>query len=356
MYAVIMAGGAGRRFWPLSRSKRPKQFLNILGEDTLLKQTAERLLPLIDRQKTIVLTGKEHYKEALKELPQIPGENVMAEPEGKNTAACMALGAVAVKMRDPDGVMALLPADHYIRDAESFRKALEAAGEIARLGEHLVTLGVEPTHPETGYGYIAKEKRAYTEGGFEVYKAARFEEKPDARRAKQFLRDRKHLWNSGMFVLSVKTAYKLLERHMPRLYKEMLKLEDAAAQGTFEKVISEVYKNLESTSIDYGVAEKASNVFVIPVSFGWSDVGNWGGVHQLLPKTEGDNVLIGNSFCRDTSNSLVYSSGRLVVAMGLENMLVVDSGDAVLICPMERDQEIKKLVELMEEKGMEEYL
>jgi mannose-1-phosphate guanylyltransferase len=356
MYAVIMAGGVGRRFWPLSRSEKPKQFLNILGGETLLQQTARRLQPLVSRDDTIILTGRDHHREVLKALPDIPPENVVAEPRGKNTAACMAMGAVRVRRREPDAVMAILPADHYIKDAGNFRNALEAAGEVARMGEYLVTLGVEPTRAETGYGYIEKRKLFDKLGGFEVYEAERFVEKPDAERAEQFHGGGRHLWNSGIFVLTVSTAYALIERHLPRLYRGMLEVEKAKTVEETAQAMSRVYEGLESISIDHGVAEKASGVMVIPVSFGWSDVGSWRSVHELLPKDEGDNVLIGRSVCKDTTNTLIYSSGRLVAAMGLEDMVVIDAGDALLICPMERDQEIKKLIELMEEQGMGEYL
>lgn len=351
-----MAGGAGRRFWPLSRGRKPKQLLNILGEETLLKQTAERLSPLIEGHKTIVITSKSHYRDVLKELPHIPPENIVAEPSGRNTAACMAIGAAIIKRHDPNAPMALIPADHHIGDAGNFRSALHAAGEIARLGENLVTLGVEPGRPETGYGYIQKGELTSASGGFEVYRAANFVEKPDAQRAERFFRDRSHLWNSGIFVLTANTAHTLINLHLPRLYQGMLRMGEAFGRADLEDVMAEVYEGLESISIDYGVAEKASHVFVIPVNFGWSDIGSWKSLYELLPKGEGGNVQVGRSLCLDTTNSLIYSSGRFIAAIGLENMLVIDAGDALLVCPMGRDQDIKKLVELMENKGMEEHL
>ncbi len=356
MYAVIMAGGAGRRFWPLSRNKKPKQLLKILGDKTLLRQTADRLPPLVNRQCTLVISGKDHYQDVIKELPDIPVENILVEPEGKNTAACMALGAVMARRMDRDGVIALLPADHYVRDAENFREALAAAEEVARLGEYLVTLGVEPARPETGYGYIEMGDRTCVQKEFEAYRTVRFVEKPDPKRAKKFLSGGKHLWNSGIFILTLETAYKLIKRHIPDLYQGMLRLEKAIEEGDIADVIPEVYRGLQSLSIDYGVAEKASDVLVIPVNFGWSDVGSWSSVYELLSKEKKENLIIGNVLQLDTSNSMLFSSKRLVAAIGLENMLVVDSGDALLICPMERDQDIKKLVDLMEEKGLREYL
>lgn len=356
MYAVIMAGGAGRRFWPLSRSRKPKQLLNILGEETLLRQTADRLPPLIEGHETVVVTSKSYYQNVLQELPHIPPENIVAEPSGRNTAACLAIGAAIIKRYDPDAPIALIPADHHIGDAESFRSALQAAGEIARLGENLVTLGVEPTRPETGYGYIQKGELASDKGGFQVYRATRFVEKPDAHRAEQFFRGRSHLWNSGIFVLTANTAHRLMELHLPRLYQGMLKIEGAFGRADFEDVMAEVYAGLESVSIDYGVAEKASHVFVIPVNFGWSDIGSWKSLYELMPKGEGGNVQVGRSLCLDTTNSLIYSSGRFIAAIGLEDILIIDAGDAILVCPMGRDQDIKKLVELMENRGMEEYL
>lgn len=356
MFAVIMAGGAGKRFWPLSRIRRPKQLLNIMGRETLLKQTVDRLEPLVSHDRILVVTGKDHHKGVLDDLPLIPPANVIPEPEGKNTAACLALGAVIVKSRDPDAVMALLPADHHIKNGEVFRKTLQAAGRMAREGEYLVTLGIKPSRPESGYGYILKGEPTRPRGGFEVHKAARFVEKPDARQAEAYIRGGEHLWNSGIFILTVSTAYSLIKLHMPQLYAGMLEMEGTLTEESSEATISRVYKELESVSIDYGVAEKASDVYVIPSDFGWSDVGSWGSLFELLPKDEGNNVLMGNSLSVDTANTLLHSSNKLVVAIGLENMVVIESADAILICPMDRDQDIKKLVELMEDRGMSEYL
>lgn len=356
MYAVIMAGGQGTRFWPRSRRKRPKQLLDIVGSESMIRQTVDRLAPFIDSNDVYVVTGREHLDELTGHIPDIPKENILAEPVGRNTAPCIGLAAMKLKKIDPEGVMAVLPADHVILDKDRFLETLRFANDVARSGEYIITLGMKPDRPETGYGYIKTGNRHEAIGTREVFKVERFVEKPDKETAESYVRSGEYLWNAGMFVFKVSTILKAIEKYMPDLYIGLLRLEPAIGTDEQERVMSEVYGGLPSVSIDYGVMEKADNVLVIPSSFGWNDVGSWTAIDDLLPRDEHGVVAHAEHISIDTKDCIVYSPKKLVATIGVSNLIVVETEDAILICDKSRAQDVKKVVEILEKEGKDKYL
>ncbi|MEK6725965.1 MAG: mannose-1-phosphate guanylyltransferase [Deltaproteobacteria bacterium] len=385
MYAVIMAGGQGARFWPRSRKKRPKQLLDIVGSESMIRQTVDRLLPFVDPENVYVVTGIEHVEELIGHIQDVPSENIIAEPVGRNTAPCIGLAAMRLKKRDPESVMAVLPADHVILDKDIFLETLRNACEVAKSGDYIITLGMTPDRPETGYGYIKKGSvvregtvpdlrpspfcpplnKGGTKGGvesglsqtrFEAYHVERFVEKPDRATAEQYVKSGEYLWNAGMFVFKVSTILKAIERHMPDLYLGLLRLEPALGREEQERALNDVYGELPSVSIDYGVMEKADNVLVIPSTFGWNDVGSWTAIDDLLPRDEQGVVAHAEHISIDTKDCIIYSPKKLVATIGVSNLIVVETEDALLICDKSRAQDVKKVVEMLEKEGKEQYL
>ncbi|MBI2877949.1 MAG: mannose-1-phosphate guanylyltransferase [Candidatus Tectomicrobia bacterium] len=369
MYAAIMAGGKGTRFWPRSRESQPKQFLDILGEKSLLQQTVDRLLPGIDPAHILVVTDRSMASATQSQLPEIPPENILSEPEGKNTAACIALAALYIRRREPDAIMAALPADHWIRDNASFLEALWAARRFLEtdgstrppgsedaqgFGRYLVTLGLRPNRPATGYGYIQRGAELFDDRGIKLFRAITFIEKPDLARAQQLFSSGEYLWNSGIFVWRVEAILENIRQHLPRLFSGMEEIAAALGTSQEEPVCQQVYAGLEPISIDHGVMERASQVAVIPAAFEWSDVGSWRALSDL--HGEAHNMAWGKHLGIDTQGCLVYSPRKLVATIGLKDLVIIDTEDALLICPKERDQEVREVVRQLKEQGWTEYL
>lgn len=356
MFAVIMAGGKGTRFWPLSREDRPKQLLNIVGEKAMLQQTIERLSPLIDPSRVLVVTEQYLLSPIQDLLPQIPPANIIAEPQGKNTAPCVALAALHVQRREKGAIMALLPADHWIGDPAGFLESLRAARELVEQRDGLVTLGIQPTRPDTGFGYLRIGSEIGTFQGKRAFRVERFVEKPGITQAQQFFASGKYLWNSGMFLWRAETILGEIKAHLPRVFEGMERI--AAALGTpqEESVTEQVFADIESVSVDKGVLEKASNVAVIPASFGWNDIGSWRALCDLLPADEAGNTVQGKLIAIDTRDCVVHSPRKLVVTIGLKDLIIVETEDAILVCPKERDQDVRKVVEALIGKGWTQYL
>ncbi len=354
MYILIMAGGSGTRLWPCSRGERPKQLLKLTSERTMLQETYERIAPLASNEDIFVITNRAYADIVREQLPQLPEGNIIAEPEGHGTAPCIGLAALYLEKRDPEGVMAVLPADHFIAEEERFRRILTAAAQVAEEG-HLMTLGIRPTKPTTGYGYIRRGALLTHVGKFEVFRVEEFVEKPRLATAQRFLRSGQYYWNSGMFVWKVSTILGEIERFMPALYSQLMEIK--AVLGTPEEgeTLERVWAQVEDETIDYGVMEHAEDVAVIPADIGWSDIGDWATLYELLPADGEGNVVVGEHVGLDTKGCLVHSS-RLVATIGLEDMIIVDTGDAVLICPKDRAQDVKRLVEKLREMGKERYL
>jgi mannose-1-phosphate guanylyltransferase len=360
-YTVIIAGGKGTRFWPLSRSQRPKQLLKILGPKSLIRETAERILPLSGRARTIVVTVADQLSALRKELPGLPRRNFLAEPRGNNTAPCIGLATLEVVARDPGAVMVVLPADHWVKDVEGFRETVMSAVEIAARHDSLVTIGIRPNYPETGYGYIIKKNLL---GDKAAYQVKRFTEKPTLSRAQRLIRQGA-LWNSGIFVWKASILLELMRRYQPAIFKGLEQIKKAAGGKSLAVptpkiagIVEREYKRMPNISIDYAVLEKAGSegkVVTLEADFGWSDVGSWAAVHRMLPHDENGNAGNGKWLTLGAKNSLIHARDRLVVLLGVEDIVVVDTPDALLVGDIKRSQEVRELVDELNNKGYGAY-
>lgn len=354
-FAVIIAGGRGERFWPRSRFKKPKQLLPIVGTETMLQVTVKRIEPLIPLKRVYVVTGQKLEEEVRKQLPGLPQGNVICEPVGRNTAAAIGLAAVSIGKIDRSAAMAVLPADHLVLEEEKFLRCLKVAIKIAEERESLVVFGIKPDRPETGYGYIKSGEKIGEQEGIEIYNADEFVEKPDEKRARQFLESRRYYWNGGIFVWTYEVIMRQIEKHMPDLFRGLERIKNAEP-AKLKETIAEVYGNLEDISIDYGVMEKAEQKVMVRGDFRWDDIGSWLAMERIWQKDEHGNVSQGKFVGIDTHNSIVVGDRPLIATIGLSNMIIVATDDAVLICPKEKAQEVKKLIKKLTEGGLGEYV
>jgi mannose-1-phosphate guanylyltransferase len=347
-YAIIMAGGSGTRFWPLSRSDRPKQFLSLGPDDrSLLRATAERVWALIPPERTFVVTSELLREQVERELPELDATRILAEPIGRNTAPCIGWAATHVRRLDPDAVMTVLPADHYIGDTGAYVDTLRRGLEAATHGDY-VTIGIRPTRAETGYGYI--EVGSELDPG--VFRARRFVEKPNRQRAEQFVASGCFLWNSGMFFFLASRILDAIDLHLPGLGEQLHRYETAAEIGHEAELVSETYASLPAVSIDHGIMEKVDSVSVVPGSFDWSDLGSWTSAWELSPQDERGNVLPEGGLSVDAAGTYAWApEGKLVALIGVKDLVVVDSGDALLVVPRERAQDVRDIVAALRERG-----
>ena len=345
--AVIMAGGRGTRFWPRSRSARPKQFLAMVGDESLLHQTVTRLEGSMKPEDIFVLTTEELAAETRKLLPMLPARNVLAEPEGRNTAPCLALALVTIEQRIPEGVMVVLSADSWIGDRAKFLKDIDIAVAHAAERRDLVTFGIRPTYPETGYGYIE------TEGEGEVLGVTAFREKPSYEKAVEYLESGQHFWNAGMFVWTLKDFRAELQRHSPEM---LAPLDEWVRAGADPAKLPQAYSRLPKLSIDYALMEKSERVAVVPANFRWSDVGSWPAVVEFHEADGSGNVVIGDAILIETTNCAIFGGQRLVAATGISDLIVVDEPDALLICRKDRAQDVKLIVDKLKSIGREDLL
>jgi mannose-1-phosphate guanylyltransferase len=363
-FSVIIAGGKGTRFWPLSRAQRPKQLLKIISQKSLIEETAERVYPLSGRDQTLVVTIAEQVHALRRELSDLPKNNFIAEPQGKNTAPCLGLAALEVVRRDPDAAMIVLPADHYVRDSRGFRRTLNAAVKLAIQHDQLITIGIRPEYPETGYGYITKGKAVAGNNPTNSFVVERFTEKPTLAAARRLIR-RRSLWNSGIFVWKAATLLRLLARYQPAITEGLEAIKHAAAGRSLANpgprlraAIAREYKKIQNLSIDYAVMEKAGSegkVLTLEADFGWSDVGSWAAVHRMMEKDSNGNASQGRWLGLGTKNSLIHAPDRLVVLLGMENVVVVDTPDALLVGDLSRSQEVRDIVDELNRKGLGSY-
>lgn len=342
-FAVIMAGGSGTRFWPLSRKKLPKQFLPLFGHSSLLRQTYERIKPLFSDEHILIVTNRDYVELVKRELPEIPLQNIIGEPIGRNTAPCIALAAALIQLRDPQSTMTVLPADHSISDLATFHHTLILGREYVKVKNHLVTIGIKPNRPETGYGYIR-----YDRADPENLKTVRsFEEKPSHEKALAFIETGEYLWNSGMFQWNTATILKAFSQYLPQVSNTLNSFLSDFKPDQADISIRAFYEAVESISIDYGIMEKADQVKVIPADMGWSDVGSWMAAWELAAKDPQGNYLMGSNIeLVETTNSYIQNSGKhLIAVVGLDNIVVVETADALLIMPAEKSQKVKQLIE-----------
>jgi mannose-1-phosphate guanylyltransferase len=356
IYYVIMAGGRGTRFWPRSRTRKPKQLLDIIGPRTMLEQTIDRILPLSDWDHILVVTEISQAEAIRKLLPRLKESHLLIEPLGKNTAPCIGLAALTISQWDPKASMAVLPADHFIPQMDDFQKTLQAALEVSRKGEFLITLGIAPSSPETGYGYLEQGKKIMEQGGVAVWQVKAFHEKPDHDRAKAMLQSGTFFWNSGMFIWSVSTVLKKMSRWTPDLYRELMVLEKVYGRPDWDQALRKAYEGMENISIDYALMERADQVVMLQADFGWNDVGSWEAVYQLEAKDGEGNCFKGSVLALDSQGCLVDSPDKIVTLIGVQDLVIVNTPEAILICPRSRSQDVKKIVELLEKRGQEELL
>lgn len=354
MYALIMAGGTGTRLWPRSRAATPKQFLPLLGDRTMLQDTADRILPLVRPEQIIVVTGQRYIDLVAEQLPEVPRQHLIGEPSGKGSAPAIGLGALAMLATDPHATMVVLSSDHQIRKVDAFREALKAAEELAQQG-YLVTLGIQPTEPQTGYGYIQRRTELGQFNGFSAYEVERFVEKPNRATAEEYVKSGQYSWNAGIFIWRVDTIMDAFEACLPQL-KQQLSAINSAGGPSNPAAFGTVWESIENITIDYGVMERAQRIAVIPVDIGWSDVGDWDSLAELASE-DGSKVIQAQHVGIDTTNTFVYSnSDRLITTIGLDNFLVVDTGDTVLIAPRDRAQDVKRIVDELKRQGRTDLL
>lgn len=357
LFAVIMAGGSGTRFWPLSRAKHPKQLLSIVGEDTMIQQTVARINGIVDLENIFIVTNEDQAESVKEQLPDIPVKNVLVEPVGRNTAPCIGLAAVHIRRLDPNAVMLVLPADHLISPLRKFHENVRFGSKLAQETNALITFGIEPTRPETGYGYVQfVSGRKETLRKQVAYKVKTFAEKPTLKTAKRFLGSGDFLWNSGMFMWKVSTVLNHIETNLPEIFEGLCEVEKTIGDFKYVSTLDRVYHQIKGISIDYGVMEHARNVYVVRADFEWSDVGSWEAVFQISRKNREENVARGNHLGVETRNSLVFAREKLIVTVGVEDLIVVDTGDATLICRRDQAQRVKEVVDLLKKKNLEEYL
>ena len=341
-----MAGGSGTRFWPASRERLPKQFLNIMSNRPMLDETVERVKLFAPPEKTYVVIGAKHNDLVLDNASC----KVLVEPIGRNTAPCIALAALHINRINPDEPIAILPADHFVSDIREFANTIEAAGEIAAKGS-LVTIGIEPTRPETGFGYLELGEEVDSVRGVRCFRMQRFEEKPDVDTAQSFVTSGRHLWNGGIFVFTARTILRELHAFMPALAAEFDAVDAALESPDYTQALVKAYERVESISIDYGVMEKTNApVFALKAPFGWSDVGSWQALYELRA-SESDakgNLLLGNVKTIDSSSNLVFSNGdRLIALLGVDDLMIVDTGNVLMVGKLSRSQDVKRLTELI---------
>jgi len=344
IYAVIMAGGVGSRFWPRSKERKPKQLIRIVGENTMIQDTVKRLDGLVKKENIFVITNKIQKLRVKEQLPQIPEENIIDEPFGKNTAACIGLASVIIKSKNPEAVTITLPSDHLIKDDELFRECLLTAANYAYKSKGLVTIGITPTRPETGYGYIQFDEESIEKN---IYKVLTFAEKPNLATARRFIESGDFLWNSGIFVWRVDSILNEIKNYLPDLYDGLLKIESSINTCDFEKTVVQVYGQLKSISIDYGVMEKSNNVYLTKADFYWNDVGNWEAVYEISDKNEEGNAIVGDVYTQNTFGSYIFSPRKFTATIGVENLIVINTNEALLICHRNNAQDVRQIVDYL---------
>jgi mannose-1-phosphate guanylyltransferase len=360
--AVLLAGGRGTRFWPRSRMRTPKQLLNIAGRETMLRETVARLEPIVPLKNMWAVTNVEQAAAVRREVRRAPASHILAEPVGRNTAAAIGLAAVHLEREYGDAVMAVLPSDSYVADATGYRSLVRAAMDLARTHGNLVVMGVPPTRPETGYGYIERGVCSARPRGTDAYAVRRFTEKPLLNVARDYVASGEYLWNAGMFFWRVSTFLANLQRFLPATHQALLELGNSIGTKRYASVLRRIYPKLESISVDYAIMEPAtrtdgaSKVFVIPAAVGWSDMGSWTAVYELLADRAGANVCAGPSFTLDAEGNYLWSPHKFIAAIGVSDVVLVETADAILVCSRARSQDVGKIVRWLEEQKKSQLL
>jgi mannose-1-phosphate guanylyltransferase len=356
-FATILAGGGGTRFWPLSRQETPKQLLNISGNDIMLNDTIERFKGIIPQENTVIVTNRSQVV-LLESImhSSVLKSNILIEPVAKNTAASILFAALSIEKFHGDSLMVVLPSDHHITDEDQFRLTLDEACTVAMETDKIVTIGIKPTFPSTGYGYISYDNVPISANPVAVYEVAEFVEKPNFQKAQAYLSSGHYLWNSGIFIWKTSVIIENFKRYLPRLYKTMLPLSEYLATDQEEEMINKIYPLLQNISIDYGILERCDEVVVLSGNFGWNDIGSWDALGAIFPPDASGNIVKANYMGIDTRNSIIYGNGRLITTIGIDGLIIADTEDALLICPKDKAQSVKEIVDMLKEKGMIEYM
>lgn len=345
--AVIMAGGKGERFWPKSRTSKPKQFLSLTSDgETMIQKTVKRLLPVVDMEDIFIVTNSTYTALVSEQLPEIPSENILAEPCARNTAPCIAFAAAVINRKYDDAVMLVLPSDHLIKNEILYADTLKKAVKVAENGENLVTVGITPTYAETGYGYIN-----FGDENNGAYYVERFVEKPDLPTAEKYLASGKYLWNSGMFIWKLSSIMENIQKFLPDIYNGALKIGASFGTDNFNDILEKEFTAFQSQSIDFGIMEKADNIYTIPGSFGWDDVGSWLAVERINDTDSDSNYIDGNVVAENTHHTTICGGKRLIATVGVEDIIIVDTDDVVLVCSKNSTQDVKKIIARLKEQG-----
>jgi len=359
-YIVIMAGGEGTRLWPISRKRSPKQVQPFLhSTETLLQRTFKRICRSFNPERIYVTTNKAYYNLVRRQLPKLPLKNICLEPEKKDTGPAIGLVAIRIYHSDPSAVITTVGSDAYVEDEKEYLKVIKLAGRLIRIKpEKTILIGINPSYPETGYGYIQMGKPVMEINEHEVFKVKRFIEKPDLVTAQKFLQRWEYLWNPAIFTWQVKRLLNLYKDYLPTIYKKLIKIEKYLETKEEKSVIETEYKKMPKIAIEYGILEKLKEILVIPADFGWSDIGHWRAIRDiLLKKTKAKNLVKGNHLGTETENSLIYSlSNRLIATVGIRDLIIVDTPDALLVCSKDKAHDVKKIIEQIEKKGLDHLL
>ena len=353
IYAVIMAGGIGSRFWPRSKKKCPKQLLKIFGDHTMIQDTVKRLNGLVENENIYIVTNKQQKAGILTQLSHLPLNNIIEEPFGRNTAACIGLASILIQKKDPDAVILVLPADHIINNDKEFHNTLLNAANFANDSKGLVTIGIPPTKPETGYGYIQIDEKEVSD---RVHKVLTFAEKPNYATAVRFIESGDFYWNSGMFIWRADVILEEIKNYMPDLHDGLIKIQDSIDSKKFQETLVNVYGRLKKISIDYGIMEKSKKVHLIKGNFEWSDVGSWEAVYELSPKDEDGNAKVGQVYTEHAQDSYIYSPDKFTAIIGVDNLIVINDKDSLLICRRDNAQDVKMIIDYLKINKMNEYL
>lgn len=353
--AVILAGGSGTRFWPMSRVGLPKQVLNISGHDVMINETIKRCEGIIPFENNFIVTAESQMSKVEEVMmAEVPKKNILAEPSQRNTAPCILYAALKLQEKYGDGVMCVFPSDQYITDTDEFKKILKKAVSHAEKSNKLITLGIKPTFPSTGYGYINFDNTYNSDNAFKVNE---FVEKPSYDKAVEYLKEGTYLWNSGIFIWKISTILNNFQRYLPRIYDKMIEWSEYIGTAQEKEKLNEIYPLLQKISIDYGIMERSDEVLVIPADMGWNDVGSFDALGAIFPPDNNGNIIrCDDNVLIDSTDCIIYSEKQLVSTIGVNNMIIVATDDAIMVCPKKKAQEVKKIVDELNKKGMKEYL
>ena len=356
LYTLIMAGGSGTRFWPRSRVAKPKQYLKLFGEESLLQSTIRRFESFTDTDNIYIVSNKNQAEVLEEQTPSLPKENLIYEPVGKNTLPCIGLAAMFAEKENPNGIMVVSPSDHLINNDELFRDTVLAASKIAEEKNGIVTIGITPTYPATGYGYVQTAENITGNDKINQFKVERFVEKPDETTATQYLDEGGFYWNSGLFIFKVSVFLDAVKKFAPELYADLRKIQADFGNPTYEQTLNTIYRAVESISVDYGIMEHAKNIYLVEGNFDWNDLGSWESVYQVDKKDENGNVQNGEAILLESKNSYIHADDAMVAVIGLEDVVVVQEGNAILVCKRDNTKQVKKVVEQLKSEGKMNFL